>query len=64
MWRVFTARYALSPCIKQTRFVFKGLQKQCNRGERAYQVLGHKLITSLRTGDDVSVTGMNTAAAE
>jgi hypothetical protein len=25
MWRVFTARYALSPYIKQIRFVFKGL---------------------------------------
>jgi hypothetical protein len=25
-WRVFTARYALSPYIKQTRFVFKGLK--------------------------------------
>jgi hypothetical protein len=24
-WRVFTARYALSPYIKQIRFVFKGL---------------------------------------
>jgi hypothetical protein len=24
---VFTARYALSPYIKQTRFVFKGLNK-------------------------------------
>jgi hypothetical protein len=24
-WRVFTARYALSPYLKQTRFVFKGL---------------------------------------
>jgi hypothetical protein len=23
---VFTARYALSPCIKQIRFVFKGLK--------------------------------------
>jgi hypothetical protein len=25
MWRVITARYALSPYIKQIRFVFKGL---------------------------------------
>jgi hypothetical protein len=25
MWRVFTERYALSPYIKQIRFVFKGL---------------------------------------
>jgi hypothetical protein len=25
---MFTARYALSPYIKQTRFVFKGLNKQ------------------------------------
>jgi hypothetical protein len=25
-WRVFTARYALSPYIKQIRFVFKGLK--------------------------------------
>jgi hypothetical protein len=25
MWRVFTARYALSPYIKQIHFVFKGL---------------------------------------
>jgi hypothetical protein len=24
-WRVFIARYALSPYIKETRFVFKGL---------------------------------------
>jgi hypothetical protein len=28
---VFTARYALSPYIKQTRFVFKGLK--ANRGD-------------------------------
>jgi hypothetical protein len=27
MWIVFTARYALSPYIKQIRFVFKGLSK-------------------------------------
>jgi hypothetical protein len=27
-WRVFTARYALSPYIKQIRFVFKGLNSQ------------------------------------
>jgi hypothetical protein len=26
---VFTARYALSPCIKQIRFVFKGLIEDC-----------------------------------
>jgi hypothetical protein len=26
MWKVFTARYALSPYIKQIRFVFKGLK--------------------------------------
>jgi hypothetical protein len=26
---VFTARYALSPYIKQIRFVFKGLNKPC-----------------------------------
>jgi hypothetical protein len=25
-WRVFTARYALRPYIKQIRFVFKGLK--------------------------------------
>jgi hypothetical protein len=25
MWRVFTARYALSPYIKQIRVIFKGL---------------------------------------
>jgi len=25
-WRMFTARYALSPYIKQTRLVFKGLK--------------------------------------
>jgi hypothetical protein len=28
MWRVFTARYALSPYIKQIRFVFKGLMNK------------------------------------
>jgi hypothetical protein len=28
---VFTARYALSPYIKQTRFVFKGLNVRCAR---------------------------------
>jgi hypothetical protein len=27
-WRVFTARYALSPYIKQIRFVFKGLTER------------------------------------
>jgi hypothetical protein len=26
-WRVFTARYGLSPYIKQIRFVFKGLKQ-------------------------------------
>jgi hypothetical protein len=28
MWRVFTARYALSPYIKQIGFVFKGLRRE------------------------------------
>jgi hypothetical protein len=28
-WRVFTERYALSPYIKQIRFVFKGLNLSC-----------------------------------
>jgi hypothetical protein len=28
---VFTARYALSPYIKQIRFVFKGLMVECHR---------------------------------
>jgi hypothetical protein len=32
-WRVFTARYVLSPYIKQIRFVFKGLKKP---GERIW----------------------------
>ena len=27
-WRVFTARYALSPYIKLTHFVFKGLREE------------------------------------
>jgi hypothetical protein len=27
-WRVFTARYALSPYIKQMRSVFKGLKTE------------------------------------
>jgi hypothetical protein len=31
---VFTARYALSPYIKQTRFVFKGLMLQILEGSR------------------------------
>jgi hypothetical protein len=30
MWRVLTARYALSPYIKQIRFVFKGLKQETN----------------------------------
>jgi len=29
VWGVFTARYALSPYIKQARFVFKGLIRNC-----------------------------------
>jgi hypothetical protein len=28
---VFTARYALSPCIKQIRFVYKGLKSLCRQ---------------------------------
>jgi hypothetical protein len=27
-WRVFTTRYALSPYIKQIRFIFKGLNSE------------------------------------
>jgi hypothetical protein len=38
-WRVFTARYALSPYIKQTNFAFKGLI----RGRYALKLLlGHR----------------------
>jgi hypothetical protein len=37
MWRVFTARYALSPYIKQIRFVCKGLN--CSSNEQ----YGHKV---------------------
>jgi hypothetical protein len=33
-WRVFTARYALSPDIKQIRFVFKGLMVVQEEPER------------------------------
>jgi len=29
-WRVLSVRYALSPYIKQTRFVFKGLMIGCS----------------------------------
>jgi catalase (peroxidase I) len=39
---VFTARYALSPCIKQARFVFKGLtchQNKIVRNNRFYDTL-------------------------
>jgi hypothetical protein len=37
---VFTARYALSPCIKQIRFVFKGLK---DRGCTLYNI---KILTT------------------
>jgi hypothetical protein len=32
---VFTARYALSPYIKQIGFVFKGLREACSKTEEA-----------------------------
>jgi hypothetical protein len=32
-WRLFTVRYALSPYIKQIRFVFKGLNTNSRRTE-------------------------------
>jgi hypothetical protein len=41
---VFTARYALSPYIKQIRFVFKGLIK-----------LHYNLVRKLRTDRDVTL---------
>jgi hypothetical protein len=39
-WKVFTARYALSPYIKQIRFVFKGLNNPENPGGTVAYRLG------------------------
>jgi hypothetical protein len=52
---VFTARYALSPYIKQTRFVFKGLNIPCGDMKQdtkfpssfyayAFPLTGHSVI--------------------
>jgi hypothetical protein len=34
MWRVFTARYALSPYIKQISFAFRGLKRFVRRSPK------------------------------
>jgi hypothetical protein len=46
---VFTARYALNPCIKQIRFVFKGLNKISKSNSKTIleNCLGSLLITCL-----------------
>jgi hypothetical protein len=41
---VFTARYALSPYIKQIRFVFKGLISHIDLGHFHRLFVGEKLI--------------------
>jgi hypothetical protein len=45
---VFTARYALSPYIKQIRFVFKGLKhiRRCKMYEVADHVIIHQEYVS------------------
>jgi hypothetical protein len=46
---VFTARYALSPYIKQTRFAFKGLKSmsRLNAQNRKYNTERYQFGTSL-----------------
>jgi hypothetical protein len=53
-WRVFTARYALSPYIKQIRFVFTGLiEAECGEpivpSKRQKKLTHQHTVTSRRT---------------
>ena len=39
-WRVFTVRYALSPCITQIRFVFKRVKQRVMKKHEGVQRSG------------------------
>jgi hypothetical protein len=56
---VFTARYALSPYIKQIRFVFKGL----NDGQQYFHISVHRRdnapVESPPDGRNVNGTALN-----
>jgi hypothetical protein len=55
---VFTARYALSPYIKQIRFVFKGLIGKCRKGNKRVSTITavcvhYRIVGALQLGVEV-----------